>query len=67
MAKLKIATLPNSELTKLRKDLGLSKTKLAVMLGVHRHTIERWEKGLTPTPYHVMQQLTASLLNPKQG
>lgn len=38
------------ELKQIRKALGLSPIELAQRLGVHRSTVQRWERGLVSIP-----------------
>lgn len=39
-----------AELVKLRGDLDLTQRDLAVLLGVERHTVQRWERTENPVP-----------------
>jgi DNA-binding transcriptional regulator YiaG len=53
----------------LRQTLGCSREVLAVLLGVSAKTVERWEKGVTPSPLaqREISRLIADLKkNPKK-
>lgn len=40
-----------AELVKLRADLDLHQRDLASLLGVERHTVQRWERDDAPVPH----------------
>lgn len=40
---------PN-EVIQIREHLGLSHDGLGDVLGVHRSTVQRWERGVVPVP-----------------
>jgi len=47
----------SERLRKLRTDKELSQAKLAVALGTHQQTVDRWERGLIEPSMEVIIQI----------
>jgi len=46
--------MTGSEITELRKSLGLSQVEFAQLFDAHHMTVSKWERGvLSPSPYQV--------------
>jgi len=46
--------MTGSEITELRKSLGLSQVEFAQLFDAHNMTVSKWERGLlSPSPYQI--------------
>lgn len=48
-----------SQVTSIRERLGLSVEALGELMGVHRSTVQRWERGIVDVPKPVAIALRA--------
>ena len=58
------------QVKQLRRQLGLSGSKFAALLGVHPVTVRKWEAGLqrvSPMAERLMRLLAQRTRNPKGG
>ncbi len=51
--------MPDRSLRQAREFTGLSREKVAAELGISSKTLERWEKGITPTKRYQLVRLAA--------
>lgn len=54
-----ILTMEGKELKTLRKELNLTQTELADILGVKMNTVYRWESGILDVPKYIALAMKA--------